>query len=219
MSKGADTRSGILDEAAKLASFTGLNGLTIGTLAAHTGMSKSGLFRHFGSKEQLQVETLRAGVDRFATIVLRPALATPRGRGRVQALFDGWLHWATDQGLPGGCLFIAASVELDDQPGAARDYLVETQRQWLDLIATTARRAIEAGDFRPDLDCQQFAHEFNTLLLGFQQANRLMRDPAATQRARTQLERLLRDAARTPQPAADGLAPSSTDHLHAGDAA
>jgi AcrR family transcriptional regulator len=220
MTKGTETRSTILDEAADLASLTGLNGLTIGTLAAHTGMSKSGLFRHFGSKEQLQVETLRAGVDRFTTTVLRPALAKPRGRARVQALFDGWLHWATDQGLPGGCLFIAASSELDDQPGVARDYLVENQRKWLDLIATTARRAVEAGDFRSDLDGDQFAYEFNALLLAFQQANRLMRDPAAPQRARAQFDRLVRDAAAAgAEPAPPDLAPTLADDSHSGDAA
>jgi AcrR family transcriptional regulator len=216
MTKGTETRSTILDEAAKLASLIGLNGLTIGTLAAHTGMSKSGLFRHFGSKEQLQVETLREGVDRFTTTVIRPALATPRGLARVRALFEGWLHWATDQGLPGGCLFIAASSELDDQPGTARDYLVENQGRWLALIATTARRAIEVGDFRSDLDCDQFAYEFNALLLAFQQANRLMRDPAAPERARTQFDRLVCDAQADLAPTAHGSAPSLTGDSHSG---
>jgi AcrR family transcriptional regulator len=214
MTKGTETRSAILDEAARLASFTGLNGLTIGTLAAHTGMSKSGLFRHFGSKEQLQVETLQAGVDRFTSTVVRPALAVPRGLARVRALYEGWMGWATDRGLPGGCLFIAASAELDDQPGAARDYLVGTQRQWLDLIAATARKAIEAGDFRSNLDCDQFAHEFNAVLLGFHQANRLMRDPTAPHRARTQFDRLVRDALGEGgfEPTEERLAPPLIDH-------
>jgi AcrR family transcriptional regulator len=201
MTKGTDTRAAILEEAANLASINGLNGLTIGSLAAHTGMSKSGLFRHFGSKEELQVATLRAGVDRFTDTVVRPALKVPRGIGRVRALFDRWLEWATGQGFAGGCIFIPASFELDDQPGTARDYLVSTQQAWLDLLATTARKAVETGDFRLDLDTAQFAHEFNTILLGFNQAHRLMRDPQAAERALSQFERLLQDAIHAGQPA------------------
>lgn len=207
MSKGDRTRDAILDRAADLASLVGLNGLTIGTLASHTGMSKSGLFQHFGSKEQLQVETLRAGVDRFVESVVRPALKTRRGTVRVRALFDRWLQWATDDGLAGGCLFVAASIELDDQPGAARDYLVEHQTMWLDVIATTARKAVEMGDFRNDLDAEQFAYEFNAILLSLHQADRLLRDPRAPDRARTMFERLLRDAAGTasvPAPSVSG---------------
>jgi hypothetical protein len=134
----------------------------------------------------------------------------------VRALFEGWLHWATDQGLPGGCLFIAASSELDDQPGTARDYLVENQSRWLELIATTARRAIEVGDFRSDLDCDQFAYEFNALLLAFQQANRLMRDPAARERARTQFDRLVGDAQADLTPTAHGSASSLINDAHSG---
>lgn len=201
MSKGETTRDAILDQAANLASIMGLHGLTIGTLAAHTGMSKSGLFRHFGSKEELQVATLKAGVERFMEVVVRPALKAPRGLARVRALFDGWLVWETERGLEGGCLFIAASIELDDQPGAARDYLVTSQAEWLAFLATAARKAIENGDFRPDLDTAQFAHEFNCVFLGFHQAYRLMRDPQAALRARHQFDRLLEDAAHAFSPA------------------
>jgi AcrR family transcriptional regulator len=201
MSKGADTRTAILEEAANLASINGLNGLTIGSLAAHTGLSKSGLFRHFGSKEELQVATLRAGVDRFTQTVVRPALKVTRGLARVRALFDHWLEWGTNHGFAGGCIFIPASFELDDQPGAAREYLVTTQQDWLDLLATTARKAVETGDFQPDLDTAQFAHEFNTILLGFNQAHRLMRDPKAAERALFQFERLVKDAIHAGHPA------------------
>jgi AcrR family transcriptional regulator len=201
MTKGTDTRAAILDEAANLASINGLNGLTIGTLATHTGMSKSGLFRHFGSKEELQVATLRAGVDRFTETVIRPALQAPRGQRRIRALFDRWLEWGTSQGFAGGCIFIPASFELDDQPGAARDYLVQTQQSWLDLLATTARKAVDTSDFRADLNVTQFAHEFNTILLGFNQAHRLLRDPKAAERALLQFERLIEDAIHARQPA------------------
>lgn len=192
--KGDRTREAILRQATDLASLVGLHGLTIGTLARHAGMSKSGLFQHFGSKEQLQVETLRAGVDRFVDEVIRPTLKTARGIARVRALFDRWLQWTTEEGLAGGCLFVAASIELDDQPGPAREYLVEHQTKWLELIAITARKAVETGDFRSDLDEVQFAYELNAILLSYHQANRLMRDPAAAERARTMFERLLTDA-------------------------
>jgi AcrR family transcriptional regulator len=201
MTKGDTTKASILDEAANLASINGLNGLTIGSLAAHTGMSKSGLFRHFGSKEELQVATLKAGVDRFTETVVRPALKAPRGVARVRALFDHWLEWGTTRGFAGGCLFIPASFELDDQPGTARDYLASTQREWLALLATTARRAAEAGDFRTDLDADQFAYEFNAILLAFNQTHRLLRDPRAAERARLQFERLIHDAVHAPIPA------------------
>jgi AcrR family transcriptional regulator len=201
MTKSNTTRTAILDEAANLASINGLNGLTIGSLAAHTGMSKSGLFRHFGSKEGLQVATLKAGVDRFTETVIRPALKAPRGLTRVRAVFEYWLAWGTTQGFTGGCIFIPASFELDDQPGAARDYLESTQRDWLALLATTARKAVEAGDFRADLDTDQFAHEFNAILLAFNQAHRLLRDPKAAERARLQFERLVKDAVHAPVPA------------------
>jgi AcrR family transcriptional regulator len=192
--KGDRTRAAILDEAADLASLVGLTGLSVGSLASHSGMSKSGLFRHFGSKTALQTATLKEGVDRFVATAVRPALTAPRGEARVRALFERWLDWATTKGLAGGCLFIAASIELDDQPGPARDYLVATQRDWLDVIARTARFAVETGDFRPDLDAQQFAHEFNSILLGFHQASRLMRDPRAARRAEIHFNRLLADS-------------------------
>jgi AcrR family transcriptional regulator len=194
MSKGSDTRQTILREAGNLASINGLSGVTIGALASHTGMSKSGLFRHFGSKDELQVATLKATIDRFIETVVRPALHTPRGLPRVRVLFERWLAWATGAGLPGGCLFIAASVELDDHPGQARDYLVETQHDWLELLATCGRKAVETGEFRTDLDCDQFAHEFNSILLGFHQAHRLLRDPGAAVRASRQFDRLVEDA-------------------------
>lgn len=193
MTKGDRTRDAILDEAIDLASVVGLEGLSIGELAHRTGLSKSGLFAHFGSKETLQVEVLRAGFGRFADTVVRPALDAPRGLARVRALFDGWLEWTT-YCMSGGCLMVAASVELDDRQGPARDYLVETQREWLQFLAGAAERATRTGEFRADLDHEQFAHEFNSILLGYNQARRLLRDPVAETRARRAFERLIEDA-------------------------
>jgi hypothetical protein len=144
---------------------------------------------------------LRTGIERFVDGVVRPALGVRRGEGRARALFEKWLAWATTDGLRGGCLFVAASIELDDQPGPARDFLVATQRRWLEVISTTARFAVESGDFRADLDCDQFAHEFNAMLLAFHQTHRLLRDPRAGERASRQFERLVEDARSTKVPA------------------
>lgn len=194
MTKGEQTRETVLQRAVDRASVVGLNGLTIGDLAAHAGMSKSGLFRHFGSKEALQIAVLQTGVDRFVESVVRPALRKPRGVQRIRALFDGWMKWSDTRGPEGGCLFVAAAIELDDQPGPARDYLVETQREWLATLERSAELAVEAGAFRSDLDPAQFAHELYGVYLGYHMTNRLFRDPRAKTRARASFSRLLEDA-------------------------
>src|SRR3954447_26417659 len=124
MSKGEETRERILDWAFRAASRDGLEGLTIGALAAELGLSKSGLFAHFGSKEDLQLAVLAEATRRFENVVLRPAFRAPRGEARVRQVFENWLRWLSDPGSPGGCVFLAAAVELDDQDGRPRDYLV-----------------------------------------------------------------------------------------------
>ena len=194
MGKGARTRESILKQAVDLASVAGLDGVTIGTLASKTGLSKSGLFAHFGSKDNLEVETLRAAADRFAALVVSPALQQPAGIRRVRALFDNWVTWSVTHGARGGCLFVASAVELDDQEGPARDFLVQKQREWLDTIARVARRAVEVGEFREVLDAEQFAHDVYSVFLGFHHARRLMRDPNAEARARKAFENLIQNA-------------------------
>jgi AcrR family transcriptional regulator len=194
--KGIQTREQIVGTALKVATLYGLDGLSIGGLASEIGLSKSGLFAHFGSKEELQVQVLKEAAARFAEYVVFPALARPRGEPRVQGLFENWLAWSNDSSLPGGCLFVAAAAELDDQPGPPRDYLVEAQRQWLGTLARAAQLAVEEGHFRRDLDPDQFAFEFNALFYGYNFAKRLLQDPDADSRVRTGFERLLA-AART----------------------
>ena len=125
MGKGEATRVAVLDEATRLASQVGLGGLTIGSLATQTGLSKSGLFAHFRAKESLQVQVLEHAAAQFRDFVIVPALAAPRGEPRLRELFDRWLDWIGN-GLPGGCLFISASYEFDDQPGPVRDVLSPT---------------------------------------------------------------------------------------------
>src|SRR6266540_3709004 len=142
MSKGDETRRSILDQALRLASTQGLGQVTIGLLADAAGLSKSGLFAHFKSKEQLQLAVLREASDRFVGAVIAPALREPRGEPRLRALFENWLRWET-KAFPGGCPFQAAADELDDQPGPVRDYLVETQRDFFDTLTTVARAGVE----------------------------------------------------------------------------
>lgn len=197
MGKGARTRQAILEEAVDLASVAGLSGVTIGALASHTGLSKSGLFAHFGSKETLQVETLRSASERFIRLVVSPALQRPAGVSRIRALFENWVAWSVNHCARGGCLFVASAVELDDRDGPAREFLVEKQQQWLAAIARCARRAIEVGEVRDDLDAEQFAHDLYSIFLGYHHARRLLRDPRAESRARTAFETLVAGALAT----------------------
>jgi AcrR family transcriptional regulator len=206
-SKGARTREAILAHALSLATRVGVEGVTIGRLAEDLRMSKSGLFAHFRSKEALQIEMLRMASARMVDDVVKPALAAPRGEPRVRALFEHWLAWEQSPSLPGGCPFMAASFELDDQPGPVRDFVVQNLRDWQEMLAGAARIAVQEGHFRADLDCEQFAHDCQAIGLGFVHASRLMRDPQARARADRAFETLLRDArgaspASRPSPAA-----------------
>lgn len=190
MTKGEETKAAILDQAVAIASEVGFGGLTIGQLAERTHMSKSGLFAHFKSKEVLQLETLQRARERFTDMVVRPALTTPRGVKRVQVLVERWLDWATD-GLQGGCIFVASAVEYDDRPGPMRDAVVQNERDWLETIATVAGTAVAEGDFRADLDTEQFAFTVQGLMLSYHQAKRLLGDPKALEHVRQALDDLI----------------------------
>jgi AcrR family transcriptional regulator len=199
--KGDRTRETILTHALALATRIGLEGLTIGRLAEDLHMSKSGLFAHFRSKEALQLAALRMASARMVEEVVRPALVVPRGEARVRALFERWLAWEQSPTLPGGCPFLAASFELDDRPGPVRDFVVQTLRDWSDMLAGAARIAVQEGDFRPDLDVEQFAYGCQGIGLAFVHASRLLRDPIARRRADLAFEALVRAARR---PSASG---------------
>ena len=188
--KGERTRDTILTEAAAFASQVGLEGLSIGTLAGRLGMSKSGLFAHFGSKEDLQLQTLKQGQARFAETVFAPALKQARGLPRLRALFDSWLGWV-EQEYPGGCLILAASVEYDDRPGAVRDALVAGQRELRGAIAKAIRMAIEEGHLRADADPWQLTFELFGVVLATHHDRRLLDDARALDRARAAFERLM----------------------------
>ena len=193
MLKGARTKGAILDHATGLASQVGLTGLTIGVLADDLHLSKSGLFAHFHSKETLQIDVLNHAADRFRETVVRPALHEPRGAPRMQALFERWLAWGRDAALPGGCVFVAASAELDDRPGSVRERLVELQRDWVATLATSFRKGVEAGLFRADADPESLAQEMYGIMLSYHLHTRLLGDAGAEARARRAFTRLLED--------------------------
>ncbi len=188
MGKGDETRLAVLDQAVEVARRVGLSGLTIGALAEQTQLSKSGLFGHFRSKEALQLQVLAHARARFEEAVGRPAVRAPRGEPRVRELFDRWLEW---DAKPGGCPFVAAATEYDDQPGAVRDLLVRDQRDMFDMVATIFRTGVAEGHFRADADPDQFAQDLYGVILASHHATRLLGDPRAEVRARRAFEALL----------------------------
>ena len=198
VSRGEITRQMILERALSLASKLGLEGVTIGHLASDLNLSKSGLFAHFQSKEALQLQLLDFAALRFVEIVIRPAMAFPAGERRIRAMFESWLAWPKPEALPGGCFFVSAATELDDRPGPLRDRLVELQVRWLGVLAESARQAVAEGEFKPEIDGEQFAHDVYGVMLAFHHAARLLRDPKASSRARAAFESLLAASRRQP---------------------
>jgi AcrR family transcriptional regulator len=194
MTKGDDTRGAILERALDLSTQVGLEGLTIGALAKDMGMSKSGLFAHFASKEDLQVQVLDAAAARFVEDVVAPALRAPRGLPRLEVLFAGWLDWAT-RALTGGCPFVSAATEFDDRAGPVHDRLVIHLQAVFGFIARAAGIAVAEGHCRPDLDLEQFVFEFWAILLSFHHFARLLRRDDARARAGHAFSQLLRRSA------------------------
>jgi AcrR family transcriptional regulator len=205
VSKGEQTRQAVLEQATVIAARLGLAGLTIGTLASSAGLSKSGLYAHFGSKEELQLATLGHAREVFIDRVLRPALAAPRGEPRLRELFGRWL--ATGRDLPAGCLYMSSKPEFDDRPGRVRDQLVRDYRDLLDSIGQMVRAGIDEGQLRPDADPAQFAQELDGIVMGFFFAHRLLGDPAIESRAWCAFEAALaglRTGSEQPTPAGAG---------------
>lgn len=200
MKKGERTKTLILDDALALAGEVGLEGLSIGSLAGRLGLSKSGLFAHFGSKEDMQLATLQHGQRRFEATVFRPALAIPRGLPRLRALFDNWLDWIARVARPGGCVLLAAAMEYDDRPGPVREALVAGQRELRGAVAKAVRLAIQEAHLCSDTDPWQLAFEVTGILLAAHHDRGLLDDPRALNRARAAFERLI--AAHVPVPAA-----------------
>lgn len=188
--KGRRTRDAVLTRGVELACRVGLGGLTIGGLADEVGMSKSGMYAHFGSKVALQLAVLDAAALDFGTRVVVPALQVERGEARVRALADLWITCGIER-QPGGCLFVKASTELDEQDGPVRDRLRDLHRELATSIARVVAGGVTAGQFRPDTDTAQFAADLHGVMLAMYHAYRLLEDPAAERHARTAIERLI----------------------------
>jgi AcrR family transcriptional regulator len=188
VTRGAQTRTAVLEAATEQARVVGLRGLTIGVLAERTELSKSGLFAHFKSKESLQLAVLEHAGAQFIDQVLRPSLQAPRGEPRLRDVFARWLAWAD---VPGGCPFVTAAVEFDDDRGPVHRQLVQYQRDWLDSIAQIVRGAISDGQFSPGVDPDQFAFELHGVMLSYHHLSRLVGDAHARDRATRAFESLL----------------------------
>ena len=189
--KGEETRSQILSAAVEQASSAGFESLTIGTLAGKTGMSKSGLFAHFGSKLELQIAALDESARQFTELVFMPALQAPRGVKRLRALFENWITWPQRANLPGGCPFDAATREYDHQPGPMRDVVMERQRLLNRELARAAQLAIDTQEFAAETDPRQVAFEFLAIILIFYRSESVLGPDEAHKRARRAFERLL----------------------------
>jgi AcrR family transcriptional regulator len=191
LSKGEQTRTAILDEALRISSKLGLEGLTIGSLADATGMSKSGLFAHFGSREDLQLAVLEHAAQRYGEMVFVPVLKIERGLPRLRALFERWLDWALESGLPGGCIMISAAAEYDDRPGPIRDAVIANQHRGNAITQKAVRLAIEEGHLAPDTDPEQISFEMLGIVLASHNHRRLLGDKEARKRALTAFDQLI----------------------------
>jgi len=194
---GRETRTQILRTAMDTASVKGLSGLSIGDLAARLGMSKSGLFRHFGAKEQLQLATADAALDVFEQAVVTPAMAAAPGMDRLRALMHQWVGYLESDVFPGGCFFAAASADVDSQPGPVRDRIAGIGRAAIDAIAAEVEAAQQLGQLRADIDCRQLAFELHAFALEANWARLLLDDDSAGDRARAAIDAALARAAIT----------------------
>jgi AcrR family transcriptional regulator len=188
--KGRQTRATILDAALALASHMGLEGLSIGALAEVTQMSKSGVFAHFGSREELQISVVREYHAKFSEEIFEPAMAAPRGLPRLRALFDRWFKRVSVE-IDAGCIYISGAVEFDDRPGPVRDALVSMVQTWQNALERAIRIAIAEGHLRADTDPQQMLFEVHGLILALHHDARFLRHPGADARARAGFENVL----------------------------
>ncbi len=188
--KGQQTRAAILDAALGLAANMGLEGLSIGALAEVTQMSKSGVFAHFGSREELQISVIREYHARFEEEVFFPAIREARGLPRLRALFERWIRRVSVE-LDSGCIYISGAVEFDDRPGPVRDALVAMVRDWQSALERAIRIAVEEGQLRTDTDPMQMLFELHGLILALHHDARFLRNPGVLDRARAGFDRVI----------------------------
>jgi AcrR family transcriptional regulator len=190
MRKGEQTRSAILAAACELAARDGLEGLTIGALAERMVMSKSGVFAHFGSREDLQIAVLKAYELRFVEDVLRPGLEAPRGLHRLRAIFGNWLD-RTAVEAASACIWVSGATEYDDRPGPVRDELVGMVKSWQRELVRAIRQAVDTGELRADTDPGELVFDLYGVILVLHHDARLMESPDAPARARRAFDRLI----------------------------
>ena len=196
--KGQQTKAAIIDAALGLASQIGLEGLSIGAVAEVTGMSKSGVFAHFGSREELQISVIREYHHRFEQEVFYPVLLLTRGLPRLRALFANWMQ-RTSAEIDSGCLYISGAAEFDDRPGPVRDALASSVQTWMAALHRAVRLSVEQGDLAEQTDAAQMAFEIHGLILALHYEARFLRNPGATDRARQGFSHILARYARAPE--------------------
>jgi len=195
MQKGQQTKAAIVDVAMGLATQMGLEGLTIGAVAEMAGMSKSGVFAHFGSREELQISVIREYHHRFEQEVFYPVLLQPRGLARLRALFANWMQ-RTSAEIDSGCIYISGAVEFDDRPGPVRDALVSSVQSWMNALDRAVRMAVAQGELSPDTDPAQVCFEIHGLILASHYEARFLKTNNALAQAQRSFEQiLLRNAA------------------------
>jgi AcrR family transcriptional regulator len=181
---GDRSRRKVLNQAAELATLEGLDGLSVGRLAAASGMPKSSVYQLFGSKEEIQLATVEAALASFMTVVVLPALDTEAGGKRLLALCDGFLDYVDNRVFPGGCFFVGAAAEVGGRPGRLHDRVAVIQGEWRDLLRSEAELAAERGELAPGSDPAQVAFELGTILAGTNLLSVLHDDHAVIAQAR-----------------------------------
>ena len=188
--KGQHTKAVIVDAALQLASQIGLEGLSIGVVAESTGMSKSGVFAHFGSREELQISVVHEYHQRFEQEVFYPAMQEPRGLPRLKALFDRWMQ-RTSVEIDSGCIYISGAAEFDDRPGPVREALAESVRTWLAAMRRAIVQCKECGQFRVDTDEEQVLFSIHGMILALHYEARFLQNPGSLERAHRGFDNIL----------------------------
>lgn len=190
--KGQQTRTAIVEAALGLATHVGLEGLSIGAVAEVMQMSKSGVFAHFGSREELQISVVREYHQHFEEEVFFPAVAGPRGLPRLRALFANWMK-RTSIEIEAGCIYISGAVEFDDRPGPVRDALASSVKTWLTAMNRAVVLAKKEGHLRADVDEQQMTFEIHGLILALHYEARFLKTPGSVDRALAGFERIVKE--------------------------
>ena len=203
MHKGQQTKTAIVDVALSLATQMGLEGLTIGAVAEMAGMSKSGVFAHFGSREELQISVIREYHHRFEQEVFYPVLLLARGLPRLRALFANWMQ-RTSAEIDSGCLYISGAAEFDDRPGPVRDALASSVQTWMAALHRAVRIAVEQGDLAQQTDAAQMAFEVHGLILACHYEARFLKSKTALDLAQRSFENILHRYGATPSSLSGG---------------